>query len=129
MAGREISRVVRTNAGMCAVCQSDSFHFQEFEGWEDWATENASLAASVREGVFVPVNVGGDGVFHVVVRWGDGAERAEAERRYVPASSDPYAFVPADGLPSVGWRMSGMPKPPRGAGMPWLPAGTPSTFT
>jgi hypothetical protein len=43
MAGREISCVVRTNAGMCAIWQPESFDFEEFEDWEDWATENASL--------------------------------------------------------------------------------------
>lgn len=101
MTKREISRVVRTNAGMCALWQPESFNFEEFEDWEDWATENWNIAGSIASGLVVPVNVGGDGVFQVAVRWDDSAGLTEAEQRCLLVSSDPYLLI------SVGWFVLG----------------------
>jgi hypothetical protein len=92
MTGGEVARVVRTNAGMCAVWQPEAFHFDEFVEWEDWATENQRLLESITEGTFIPVNVGGDGVFGVVVRWNASAALTAREEEYLVVSSEPYLF-------------------------------------
>jgi hypothetical protein len=97
----EVSRVVRTNAGMCAVWQPEAFEFDEFEDWEDWATVDQNLVDSAVDGLFVPVNVSGDGVFQVAVRWGKDASLTESEQRCLLASSDPYLFL------SKGWFVFG----------------------
>jgi hypothetical protein len=78
---------------MCAIWQPETFEFAEFEDWEDWATENEEIVNSIRAGSFVPINVGGDGVFQVIVRWNNGAQLTEAERRCLVASSAPYLFI------------------------------------
>lgn len=93
MSENDISRIVRTNAGMCALWQPESFEFDEFEDWEDWATENQNLTASATSGLFVPINVGGDGVFQIAVRWDRDAGLIESEQRCLLAVSDPYLVV------------------------------------
>jgi hypothetical protein len=89
----EISRTVRTNAGMCGLWQPESFEFDDFEDWEDWATEDENIAASVVSGHFVPINVGGDGVFQIVVRWGPDTGLGSTEQQYLLVASDPYLLV------------------------------------
>ncbi|MEV0971032.1 hypothetical protein [Microtetraspora glauca] len=101
MTEREISRLVRTNAGMCALWRPESFEFEEFEEWEDWATDNRNLVDSMISGDFVPINVGGDGVFQVSVRWGENVRLAEDEHRCLLVSSDPYLLL------SEGWFVVG----------------------
>jgi len=62
-------------------------------GLGDWATEDERIEASIRSGLFVPVNVGGDGVFQVVVWWGAGTGLTAEERRFLVVSSEPYRLV------------------------------------
>jgi hypothetical protein len=88
-----VSRVVRTNAGMCGIWRPESFDFDDFEDWEDWATEDRNIAASVASGLFVPINVGGDGVFQIAVRWGQDTGLTASERQCLLAASDPYLLV------------------------------------
>ncbi|WP_125591398.1 hypothetical protein [Amycolatopsis balhimycina] len=93
---QEISRVVRTSAGLCAVWQPEAFKSMEddFELWEDWATENHEIEKSISRGIFVPLNVGGDGVFQVTVRVGSPElDLTESERRYRLVESEPYLFT------------------------------------
>jgi len=78
---------------MCAVWQPQAFSFDDFEGWEDWATEDGRLGEPISSGIFVPINVGGGGVFQIIVRWGAGAGLTEPERQCLVASSDPYLFI------------------------------------
>jgi hypothetical protein len=89
----DISRIVRTNAGICALWRPESFDFEEFEDWEDWATEDRNLIASAASGLFVPINVGGDGVFQIVVRWGRDAGLTALEQRCLLVVSEPYLVV------------------------------------
>lgn len=78
---------------MCVIWQPESFSFPEFEDWEDWATEDENVAESVGAGTVVPINVGGDGVFQIVVRWGEGGDLTDRERAFVLVSSEPYLLV------------------------------------
>ena len=97
----EISRVVRTNAGMCALWQPESFEFEEFEDWEDWATDDQNLVVSTVSGLFIPVNVGGGGVFQIAVHWGEGAGLTASEQQHLLVSSEPYMLI------SRGWFVLG----------------------
>ncbi|MEV0897243.1 hypothetical protein [Actinoplanes sp. NPDC049802] len=89
----ELSRVVRTNAGLCAMWQPESFDFAEFEDWEDWVTDHSNVADAIRNGLLVPLNVGGDGVWQILVRWGENPRLAESEQRVLLVSSEPYLVV------------------------------------
>jgi hypothetical protein len=104
MSASGVTRVVRTSAGLCSMWQPDSFRPLEddFELWEDWATEDCEIEKSISRGTFVPLNVGGDGVFKVTVRVGGSElDLAEPERRYRLVESEPYLFI-SSGSFSVG---------------------------
>ena len=47
-----VTRVVRTSAGLCAMWQPESFRSLEddFELWEDWATEDREIESRSAEG-------------------------------------------------------------------------------
>ena len=101
MAEHEILRVVRTSAGMCALWQPEAFDFVQFEDWENWATEDRNIVESISSGLIVPINVGGDGVFQISVRWGRGAGLTAPERLCLLGSSEPYLLV-SDGWFALG---------------------------
>jgi hypothetical protein len=87
----EQSHVARTDAGMAALWQPEHFAaITDLDAWEDEVAEDERLTAHIRDGALVPLNVGGDGSFQVVVR--DGA-LSERESRYRLVSSQPYLLV------------------------------------
>ncbi|WHT15646.1 hypothetical protein N8J89_21110 [Crossiella sp. CA-258035] len=97
----ELSRVASTESGMLAI-----FAPEEFAGVRDqvsWAAELGS-AEKIRErivaGGLVPVNIGGDGAWQVVLR-ADGTGLTEREDRYLMLSSEPYLLV-CHGIAHIG---------------------------
>lgn len=85
------SYTVSTNAGMCGLWQPEHFaHVSDLDAWETEVSEEAALERCIRAGVFVPINVGGDGVFQVTLRAG---ERTSIEEGYTLVSSEPYLFI------------------------------------
>ncbi|MEV4640470.1 hypothetical protein AB0J80_24315 [Actinoplanes sp. NPDC049548] len=87
----EESHVARTDAGMCALWQPEHFTaVTDLDSWENEVAEDDRLVAHMRDGAFVPLNVGGDGSWQVVVRRGGLTAR---ESRYRLVSSEPYLLV------------------------------------
>jgi hypothetical protein len=94
---------------MCALWQPEHFaQVADLEAWESDVAEDAALVRHMQEGAFVPINIGGDGIFQVTVRGGQGhAGLSEREARYVLVSSQPYLLdshgtISLGGLESVG---------------------------
>lgn len=90
-----ISAPIGTGAGMCALWQPESFvEVTDLDSWEDEVAEDAALVRHIAAGVFVPINIGGDGAFQVSVR---GASTLgtldQRERNYRLVSSTPYLLV------------------------------------
>ena len=87
----EISRVISTDAGMCGVWQPEHFeHVTSLDVWEDEVSEPDALEGHIEAGAFVPLNVGGDGIFQLTLRVG---ERNAREKKYTLVSSEPYLLV------------------------------------
>ncbi|MFC9845291.1 hypothetical protein ACFWFF_37940 [Streptomyces sp. NPDC060223] len=107
--GQEVSCLIRTNAGMCALWQPEAFaHIRDFDTWEDQVAEDSALVPHIANGVFVPINIGGDGVFQSVVRLDEAADAlSERETPYLVVSSEEYLLrsngaVLIGGLEDVG---------------------------
>jgi hypothetical protein len=113
------SYVVATGAGMCGLWQPEHFeHVTSLDAWEDEVSEDVALESHIRQGAFVPLNVGGDGSFQVTVR--EGA-RNSREEGYTLVSSDPYLLVSRGtlglgGLENVGTYIGGAQEIPFAAG-------------
>ncbi|MBM7773670.1 hypothetical protein JOD54_003874 [Actinokineospora baliensis] len=83
--------LVATGAGMCGLWQPERFEdVSDLGTWEDVVSDVDVLQRHIGEGSFVPLNVGGDGSFQIVVR--EGA-RSVREERYTVVSSDPYLLI------------------------------------
>ncbi|OIK01332.1 hypothetical protein BIV25_05840 [Streptomyces sp. MUSC 14] len=96
MEKKEIEAVVRTDAGMCGLWQAVKPGASAWYGDDGGDVEDDELAEWIEAGVFVPLNVGGDGTFGVTVRVADAAEAgglSEREARHRLVSSDPYLLV------------------------------------
>jgi hypothetical protein len=91
----EISHTVRTDAGMCALWQPEHFaHVTGLDSWEDDVAEDAALVEHMKQGTFVPINVGGDGTFQITVRASAaGTGLRDRESRHVLVSSEPYLVI------------------------------------
>jgi len=92
---RQISRTVRTDAGLCALWQTEYFsETDDPDDWDDWASDDGLLVGAISAGALVPIGVGSDGVFEVLIRWNfSGSGLTERERPHVLVSSDPYLIV------------------------------------
>ncbi|EHR61152.1 hypothetical protein [Saccharomonospora cyanea] len=99
----DVSHAVATSAGLFGVWRASAFdHVNELEQWESEVSDDSALERQIAAGAFVPINVGGNGVFQVTVR---GVETpgilSERERSYLLTSSDPYLLV-SDGVLELG---------------------------
>jgi len=92
---QQISRTVRTDAGLCALWQIDYFvETGDPDDWDDWASDDEILVQAISAGALVPIGVGADGVFEVLIRWDiSGSGLTERERRHVLVSSEPYLLA------------------------------------
>lgn len=87
----ELTRAVRTDAGMFGVWQPEHFAgVTSLDEWEDEVSEDAALLRHIEAGVFVPINIGGDGAFQFTVRSGGLTDR---EWHYRLVSSKPYLLI------------------------------------
>ncbi|MFB9903772.1 hypothetical protein [Allokutzneria oryzae] len=86
---------ITTDAGFCGLWQPEAFaHITEFENWEDEVADDSALRSFVQSGLFVPINVGGDGAFQADVREVEvPGQLTERESEYRLVSSEPYLFV------------------------------------
>lgn len=106
----DVSHVVRTNAGLCGLWQPERFvEVVSLDDFERELADEAALLRHIREGAFVPLNVGGDGSFTVAVRSSGLVQR---EFPHVLVSSEPYLLesrgsVELGGLENVGGYVGG----------------------
>lgn len=93
--GWELTRAVRTDAGMFGVWQPERFTgVTSLDEWEDEVSEDEALLRYIEAGVFVPINFGGGGAYQFTVRYGDQAGGlTEREGRYRLVSSKPYLLI------------------------------------
>ncbi|MFE5819191.1 hypothetical protein ACFQ6S_37980 [Streptomyces sp. NPDC056479] len=92
-----------TGAGLFGLWRASAFsHVSELDQWEDEVAEDSALERRISDGVFVPINVGGNGAFQVAVR-GVAApgSLSERERAHLLVSSEPYLLV-SDGALELG---------------------------
>jgi hypothetical protein len=93
----ETTLVTATDAGMHALWNPARFTaITDYETWEDALLKDDDITQRVRAGELVPINIGGDGAFQVLVRVG-AASQAPAltgrEREYLLVSSRPYRYL------------------------------------
>ncbi|WP_018687113.1 hypothetical protein [Actinokineospora enzanensis] len=87
----DVRHIVKTDCGLCALWQPEWFaSVTDQDAWDSRLSEDQALEGHISAGVFVPLNVGGDGVFDVVVRTGG---RTDRESRYTAVSSEPYLLI------------------------------------
>ncbi len=95
--GMEVSTVAGTRAGMLGLWDPAAFSgIVDYDTWESEFLEEEDIVRNIRSGSFVPVNIGGDGSFALVVRSGsqeDPAVLNGREEQYLLASSRPYLFM------------------------------------
>jgi hypothetical protein len=91
----EVTRAIRTSAGMFGLWQPEHFlGVTSLDAWEDEVSEDAALLRHIAAGAFVPINIGADGAFQFTVRGGlSSIGLTEREGQYVLASSQPYLLI------------------------------------
>lgn len=93
----EVSATVATDAGMLVLWDPQRFEaVVDDETWEDELLEVEDIVIHIQAGSLVPLNVGGDGAFGVLVRAGTAAAPAmltERETAHQLVASQPYLFV------------------------------------
>ncbi|MBH0108570.1 hypothetical protein I6E81_00130 [Salinibacterium sp. NG22] len=88
-----------TRAGMCALWEPSRFtHVTDLDAWEDAFDNDESIIKMIKEGAFVPLNVGGGSTFKIDVRSG---ALTETEQRLRAVTSEPY-LLKTEGLIQVG---------------------------
>ncbi len=89
--------VLTTDAGMLALWSPEAFAgVHDYDTWEAELLEDEDLVRHIAAAAFVPVNIGSDGAYQVLVRTGgdgDAARLTEREETYRQASSEPYVFA------------------------------------
>ncbi|MGA5198231.1 hypothetical protein [Streptomyces exfoliatus] len=93
----EVPATVATDAGMLVLWDPQRFEaIVDDETWEDELLEVEDIAGHIQAGSLVPLNVGGDGAFGVLVRTGTATAPATLTARETThqlVASQPYLFV------------------------------------
>ena len=93
----EVPVTVATEAGMLALWDPQQFEtVVDDDSWEDELLEEDDIVRHIQAGALVPLNVGGDGAFGVLIRSGTEAAPArltEREAAHQLIVSQPYLFV------------------------------------
>ncbi|MER5386292.1 hypothetical protein ABT040_39660 [Streptomyces sp. NPDC002688] len=93
----EVPATVATDAGMLVLWDPQRFEaVVDYDTWEDELLEDEDILRHIRAGALVPLNVGGDGAFGVLVRSGTATTSAgltERESAHQLVASQPYHFV------------------------------------
>ncbi|MYS20815.1 hypothetical protein GA0115240_123622 [Streptomyces sp. DvalAA-14] len=92
-----VSATVATDAGMLVLWDPQRFKaVVDYDTWEDELLEDEDIVGHIEAGSLVPLNVGGDGAFGVLVRSGTAAAPATLTKRETAhqlGASQPYLFV------------------------------------
>ncbi|TVT48416.1 hypothetical protein FNH05_17890 [Amycolatopsis rhizosphaerae] len=93
----ETSARVVTGAGMLALWDVARYRsIVDYDSWELELSGERELHRHIRAGGLVPINIGADGAWQVLVRAGRPGERVrltEREASFVFATSEPYLLV------------------------------------
>ncbi len=93
----EAAATVATDAGMLVLWDPKRFEaVVDYDTWEAELLEDEDVVLHIQAGALVPLNVGGDGAFGVVVRSGTAdapARLTERETAHQLVASQPYLFV------------------------------------
>ncbi|MFE6039904.1 hypothetical protein [Streptomyces sp. NPDC056452] len=93
----EVPVTVATDAGMFVLWNPQRFeNVVDYDTWEDELLEDLDIARHIQAGALVPLNVGGDGAFGVLVRSGTAIAQAgltQREAAHCLVASQPYLFV------------------------------------
>ncbi|MFF7183500.1 hypothetical protein [Streptomyces sp. NPDC008121] len=88
---------VTRDAGMLVLWDPQRFEaVVDDDTWEDELLDDEDIVRHIQAGALVPLNVGGDGAFGVLVRSGTAAAPArltEREAAHQLVASQPYLFV------------------------------------
>jgi hypothetical protein len=101
---QELSCLAHTDAGIVAVWSPAGFApISDYDSWEAALLDDDDIIEHIACGSLVPICIGADGAWRLIVRWAVPTHRAELtdrERRYVMVTSEPYLFV-SDGVAVV----------------------------
>jgi hypothetical protein len=101
---QELSCLAYTDAGILAVWSPANFAtISDYASWESALLEDDDIIEHIARGSLVPICIGADGAWRLIVRWAAPTHRAELtnrKRMYLVVSSEPYLFV-SDGLATV----------------------------
>ncbi|MEU2244903.1 hypothetical protein ABZ572_36570 [Streptomyces sp. NPDC018338] len=93
----EVPATIATDAGMLVLWDPQRFEaVVDDDTWEDELLEDEDIVRHIQAGALVPLNVGGDGSFAVLVRSGTAAAPAALTDREVAhqlVASQPYLFA------------------------------------
>ncbi|MEV7192307.1 hypothetical protein AB0N81_10945 [Streptomyces sp. NPDC093510] len=93
----EVPATVVTDAGMLVLWDPQRFEtVVDYDTWEDELLEDEDIVRHIQAGALVPLNVGADGSFAVLVRSGTAAAPAaltDRETAHQLVASQPYLFV------------------------------------
>lgn len=94
---QEVLATVATDAGMLVMWDPQRFEdVVDYHTWEDELLEDEDIVGHIQAGSLVPLNVGGDGAFGVLLRAGTAAAPAMLtgrETAHQLVASQPYLFV------------------------------------
>ena len=92
-----IKKTLSTNSGMWGIWDYDTFkHIDDYNKWADLFEEDAGIIMCIKDKSFVPINIGGDGVFGFEVKL--EAKLNDRESKYVLASSEKYIIKTSESL-------------------------------
>jgi hypothetical protein len=90
----EIRAVVGSDSGMLALWDAEPFiGIVDYESWEEELCLDDDIQRHVKAGNLVPINIGSDGAFQVLVRYGTMPTLTDREIEHLVVSSDPYLLV------------------------------------
>ncbi|MGW6027738.1 hypothetical protein [Streptomyces sp. NPDC055099] len=93
----EVPATVATDAGMLVLWDPQRFEaVVDYDTWEDELLEDEDIVRHIQAGALVPLDVGGDGTFGVLVRSGTAIAPAGLTKRETAhqlVASQPYLFV------------------------------------
>lgn len=105
----EIKALVRSDSGMLALWDAEPFaDVVDYESWEPELCLDEDIQRHVEAGDLVPIDIGSDGAFEVLVRYGTEPALTEREAEHLLVSSEPYLLVSSgdvllSGVEGVGW--------------------------
>ena len=92
-----IKKTLSTNSGMWGIWDCNTFkHIDDYDKWADSFEEDADIIKRIEDKSFVPINIGGNGVFGFEVKFEEKLN--DRESKYVLVSSEKYVIKISESL-------------------------------